>query len=179
MPRYVAFLRAINVGGRTVQMTALRDLFLSFGFSGVETFIASGNVIFDAKSTAAPAIERKIEDGLAGALGYEVAAFVRTIEEVAAAASHEAFTPEEAAGGAAFNIAFTKPALSEPARKALAALGTGVDRFQVHGSEVYWLCQVRQSDSKFTNAVLEKVAGVRSTIRTLGTIQKIAEKYRG
>lgn len=174
----MAFLRAINVGGRTVQMTVLRDLFIRLGFANVETFIASGNVIFETKSTLIPAIERRIETEIATELGYEVTTFVRTVEDVAAVANHEAFLPEEAAAGAAFNIAFTKPAIPEAAREALAALGTGVDRFHVRGAEVYWLCQVKQSESKFTNAVLEKVAGVRSTIRTLGTIQKIAEKYR-
>ena len=51
MPRYIAFLRAINVGGRhTVKMDFLRDFFESLGFSNVETFIASGNVVFDSSS---------------------------------------------------------------------------------------------------------------------------------
>jgi len=46
MTRYIAFLRAINVGGHTVKMEHLRGIFESMGFSNVETFIASGNVIF-------------------------------------------------------------------------------------------------------------------------------------
>ena len=46
MPRLFAFLRAINVGGRTIKMERLRREFEVFGFPGVETFIASGNVIF-------------------------------------------------------------------------------------------------------------------------------------
>ncbi len=45
MPKYIAFLRAINVGGHTVKMDYLRVLFETLGFSDVETFIASGNVI--------------------------------------------------------------------------------------------------------------------------------------
>ncbi|HXW01123.1 MAG TPA: DUF1697 domain-containing protein, partial [Anaerolineae bacterium] len=53
LPKYIAFLRAINVGGHTVKMDYLRRLFEEMGFSKVETFIASGNVIFEAvaKST--------------------------------------------------------------------------------------------------------------------------------
>ena len=48
MPRFVAFLLAINVGkGHVVKMDSLRRAFESLGFSKVETFIASGNVIFD------------------------------------------------------------------------------------------------------------------------------------
>ena len=50
MTRYIAFLRAINVGGRTVKMDHLRQLFADLGFAGATTFIASGNVIFASKA---------------------------------------------------------------------------------------------------------------------------------
>lgn len=64
MPRYVAFLRAINVGGRTVKMDRLREIFESLGLGDVETFIASGNVIFRSRSTKPQALEKKIERSL-------------------------------------------------------------------------------------------------------------------
>ena len=64
MPRYVAFLRAVNVGGRIVKMDALRGHFAAAGFANVETFIASGNVIFDTRAKAGPALEAKIEAAL-------------------------------------------------------------------------------------------------------------------
>jgi len=47
MLRYIAFLRAINVGGRNVSMAELRRLFQELGADQVETFIASDNVIFN------------------------------------------------------------------------------------------------------------------------------------
>ena len=62
--RYVAFLRAINVGGHTVRMEALRREFESLGATNVETFIASGNVIFDTARRNAAALERAIEEHL-------------------------------------------------------------------------------------------------------------------
>ncbi len=61
MPRFIAFLRAINVGGRTVKMDGLRRLFAALGFSSVETFIASGNVVFEATLKNARALARGIE----------------------------------------------------------------------------------------------------------------------
>ncbi len=57
MPKYVALLRAINVGGHTVKMDHLRRLFEALGFTNVETFIASGNVIFDSTSKSTKAFE--------------------------------------------------------------------------------------------------------------------------
>jgi uncharacterized protein (DUF1697 family) len=91
MPKYVAFLRAINVGGHVVKMDQLRDLFDELGFTNVETFIASGNVIFDSSSRVAKALERKIEKHLRERLGYEVATFIRSITEVAEMAGYEPF----------------------------------------------------------------------------------------
>jgi uncharacterized protein (DUF1697 family) len=47
----------------------------------------------------------------------------------------------------------------------------------VHGREVYWLCRKKQSESTFSNAVLEKTLGRASTIRGVNTIQKMVAKY--
>ena len=51
MSRYIAFLKAINVGGHNVKMDQLRKIFESMQFKNVETFIASGNVIFETESS--------------------------------------------------------------------------------------------------------------------------------
>jgi Protein of unknown function (DUF1697) len=78
MFRFIAFLRAINVGGgRTVKMQSLRQVFESLGFSRVTTFIASGNVVFETTTKKTKALERKIERALKAVLGYEVRTFVR------------------------------------------------------------------------------------------------------
>ena len=91
MPRFVAFLRAINVGGHVVKMDQLRQLFEALGFAKVETFIASGNVIFEAKSKDTNALQRRIEKHLHQALGYEVVTFLRTLEELDKVANHRPF----------------------------------------------------------------------------------------
>ena len=82
--RYIALLRAINVGGRVVKMDRLRTLFETAGFDAVETFIASGNVVFDSSRRNAGDLERTIESHLKKALGYPVATFVRSMPELSA-----------------------------------------------------------------------------------------------
>jgi len=82
MPKYIAFLRAINVGGHTVKMDHLKSLFEKIGFINVETFIASGNVVFEAKSKSVDSMKKKIESDLYKQLGYQVAAFIRSTEEL-------------------------------------------------------------------------------------------------
>jgi uncharacterized protein (DUF1697 family) len=177
MTRFIAFLRAINVGGHTVKMDHLRRLFESLGFSNVETFIASGNIVFETTSKNAQALEKKIEGTLREALGYEVATFLRTDVELAGIADYEPFPQSKLAAATAFNVIFLADPLDEKSKEKMMALRTDIDDFHIHGREVYWLCTKRQSESTFSNAVLEKTLGRPSTIRGLATVQKMAAKY--
>jgi uncharacterized protein (DUF1697 family) len=179
MPRLFAFLRAINVGGHTVAMEALRGHFEALGFKGVETFIASGNVIFESRSTDLDPMERKIESHLLKSLGYEVDTFVRTEVELAAIAKYKPFEEPRMRSAGALNVAFLAEPLEAAAKKSLMALKTEIDDFRVHGREMYWLCKKKQSESKFSNALFEKALGLRATFRGVNTVAKLAAKYVG
>jgi uncharacterized protein (DUF1697 family) len=177
MSKYIAFLRAINVGGHTVKMDALRQLFESLGFSNVETFIASGNVIFEAKAGNAKTLEKKIETCLRKELGYEVATFIRTAAELAEIAKYKPFAKSQMDAAMALNIGFLADALDDTSKQKLMTMKTDIDDFHVHGREIYWLCKKKQSDSKISNVVIEKALGIKSTLRGVSTVNKLAEKY--
>jgi uncharacterized protein (DUF1697 family) len=171
MPRYVALLRAINVGGHTVKMDQLRTLFEALGFANVSTFIASGNVLFDSPEKDAAKLEQRIEAQLGQSLGYEVATFLRTPAEIAAAAAHE---PVPRTDGDALYVTFLRTAPDAEAAARLAALGSDDDRFAVHGRELYWWTRGRLSDSRITGAQLEKAMRQPGTSRNLTTVRKLA-----
>ena len=176
--RYVALLRAINVGGRRIKMDHLRELFESLGFSNVETFIASGNVIFNSEADDARMLERKIDDHLRESLGYEVATFVRSASELAGIARYRPFDPSDlGAEGTSLYIAFLQAPPSAEAEQKLMAHRSEVDDFRVHGREVYWLCRKKMSESSFSNALLEKTLGMPATIRNATTVKRLAAKY--
>lgn len=176
MPQYIAFLRAINVGGHIVKMDALQREFESLGFSDVETFIASGNVIFSTKLTNASALEAKIENRLAASLAYDIATFLRTPAEIASIAMYKPFADRAIKSAGAFCVGFVKSPLTAQASRALAALKSDLDDFHTNGREVYWLCKVKQSESKFSNAVFERKVGMTATFRGMSTIQRLAAK---
>jgi uncharacterized protein (DUF1697 family) len=177
MPQLVAFLRAINVGGHTVTMDELRRLFADLRFGDVQTFIASGNVIFSTPARDTKALEKKIEAHLARSLGYDVATFLRTLPEVAAAATHPAFTPARISSAGAYSIGFLAAPLSVAARAAVMAQRTDIDDFHLHGREIYWLCAVGQGQSKFSNNVFERATGARVTFRGVNTVAKLAARF--
>ena len=175
--RYVAFLRAINVGGHIVRMETLRDLFTTHGLSNVETFIASGNVIFESRAAAGKLLEKAIERRLESALGYSVGTFVRTIEEVSAIGSYQPFGDAALKEARTLNIGFLKDLLNPSSMKALMGLKTEIDDFHVRGRELYWLCRKKQSESTFSNKVFERAIQGTATFRSATTITKLAAKY--
>ena len=177
MPRLIAFLRAINVGGHRVTMEELRGLFESLGLSRVETFIASGNVIFESRSRNTETLRRRIAKHLHEALGYEVATFLRTDSEVAAVARHKPFDDSKLKQAKALGVAFLAEPLPAGATKALKGMETEIDEFHAHGREVYWLCREKQSESTFSNAMFERTLRIQATFRGLKTVARLAEKY--
>lgn len=176
MPRYVAFLRAINVGGHIVKMDRLRSLCEEAGLADVSTFIASGNVLFASKKSPA-ALEALVEKTLKAALGYEVETMVRTGTELEAILSRADGVDGWAASGATLYIGLLKSAPTAAAAAKVAGLSNSIDRLAVHGRELYWRCDKSFSESTVTGPALAKALGaVALTTRNVNTIRKIAAK---
>ncbi len=174
MSRRIAFLRALNVGGHTVKMDALRALFEQLGFANVATFIASGNVLFDGDG-AAEELEARIETHLQAALGYEVATFLRTPAEVAAIANYQPFNATDLEQAFGLMVAFLKAQPDEAATERLVAYRRTSDDFAVHGREVYWLRHTQQSETNFASATLERLLRAPATVRSMTTVRKLGE----
>jgi len=167
----IAFLRAINVGGRQVAMAPLRALFESLGFTEVSTYIASGNVRFSTRGRGA-ALESKIEAALEEEFGFVVETFVRTDAELESVLDAVPFAPAEVAAAHALMIAFLKAPVSADVAAAVAALSTPNQRFRVIGRELYWLRVTRESEPKVERAVDKLLKPM--TGRNVRTIEALA-----
>lgn len=176
MPKYIAFLRAINVGNHTVKMDHLRRLFTELRFSNVETFIASGNVIFDSSSGSQSALEKKIAAHLEAQLGYKVATFIRSTAELATISNYKPFPAPELEVHTLY-IGFLPSNPNKEAVKKLSTLACETDDFHLAGRELYWLCRRTFRESNFSGALLEKILGMPATLRNVNTVRKLAAKY--
>ena len=174
MARYIAFLRAINVGGHTVKMEALKDLFSKLGFRNVETFIASGNVIFETKAAPDRTLENKIEKLLESELGYAVSTFVRTEAEIQAVSIYKPFSEELLSVAQSLNVGFLH---EPPILSSVESFRSEIDEFHVHGREVYWLCRGKQNESKFVSKPFERAIKGAVTFRSTKTVARLAAKY--
>lgn len=177
MPKYIAFLRAINVGGHVVKMDYLKNLFVEIGFENVETFIASGNVIFDFKSKNKKSIKDEIEKTLRIKLGYNVTAFIRTVNELKSIAEYNPFGVSElTAKENILYIAFLDNSSKTDLQKKILSMSNSMNEFHFNEKELYWLCRKKFSESEFSGKTLEKILQTETTIRNSTTVRKIAAK---
>jgi uncharacterized protein (DUF1697 family) len=175
--RYVAFLRGINLGKRRPPMTQLRTLFEEIGFTEVETFIASGNVIFTDQNANPSALESRIEAHLEASLGYDVATFVRSAAHVQAIAESRVFA-EDGQTGVTIQVSFLKQRLSPALARKLEAFETNYDQFRVKGSEFYWLCRGPMSESKvWTLPEIKALKLPSGTMRNITSIRKLVARH--
>lgn len=177
--RYVAFLRGINVGGRNVKKAEFVAPFEAAGFTGVETFIASGNVIATTASRARrAALETALEEALRAAFGFEVATFLRTDAEVAAVAACDPFPGVPRDESHALHVTFLRAPVPAALQKEFLAAENDEDRMAFTGSEFYWLRHGRMTDTTLPQAVVRKMSfGGEGTARNTTTIRKLAAKY--
>jgi uncharacterized protein (DUF1697 family) len=175
--RYVAFLRGLNVGGHTVKMEQLRQEFEALDFSEVSTFIASGNVLFSTDEADSATLERRIEAALHKALGYDVATFLRTEEELARIAAYRPFAEAPAYPTDTSYVVFLQTVPEAALRDRILALSNEQDLLHLHDRELYWL----RRGSLLGSAISEKdwrgaYKGALTTARNLNTVQRIAAK---
>jgi len=169
--RFIALLRAINVGGHTVRMAELRRHFEALPLADVETFIASGNVAFHARARSARKLEARIERHLRGALGYDVATFLRTVDELAAIAALQPFTAPTS------YIVFLREPPGRAAERAVLDLRNPIDDLALHGREVHWHCNTSLRDSQVSGARIETAVRGPATVRNFNTVRRLVERF--
>ena len=174
MATRIAFLRGINVGGHNVTMARLRELVAEIGVDDVETFIASGNVIFDGGRRTPKALEAAIEDKLASALGYDVATMVRTPAQLAKLVAVDVF----AGRPGTLHVVFLKRKPAAAAQHAVDALQTRRDQLHVAGTEILWSTAGGFSESDIkVESIVKALGGDPVTVRNVNTVAKLAAKY--
>jgi uncharacterized protein (DUF1697 family) len=177
MPRYGAFLRGMNVGGYRITNEELRGVFAAMGLGEVQSFRASGNVVFTGDEEEPAALTARIEAELERSLGYAVPTLLRAEEEVRAIAAARPFPAGvvEASGGK-LQVALLLARPDPGARAEMLALETEADRLALEGRELYWLPSGGITDSQLEMKTIERHLGPM-TMRTKGTIELLAERH--
>jgi uncharacterized protein (DUF1697 family) len=170
-PSHIAFLRAINVGGRFVKMDVLCDHFRALGQQQVSSFINTGNIWFSPVGDTGEAMATHLTTDLAPLLGFTSEVFVRSRAQLRATVAAASALPRPPDGDV--NILFLAAPLTAAQSAVLDALRSERDVLQVQGQELFWASTVLQSKSTLNNAVFERTLKLRTTLRRVNTLQML------
>jgi uncharacterized protein (DUF1697 family) len=169
----VAFLRAVNLGRRTVKMTRLVEVFERAEHRGAWTYINSGNVVFDASGSGA-SLERRIESALEREFGFEITTFVRTAAELQRIVD---VRPFRLASDDTYFVTFLKTRPRAATAAQLEALSNDFDTLVVRGREVHWRMRGRSTETTVTKRTWATLVGeLGSTSRNTTMLRKLAGK---
>ncbi len=170
---WVAFLRAVNLGKRTVKMARLVELFEALGYEDVWTYINSGNVVFDAAGSRAE-LEKTIGAALEKEFGFEVTTFVRSAVELQRALTA---TPFELVEGDTYFVTFLKSPPNAAVARELESLSNEMDTLVVRGRDVHWRMHGKSTDSSLKSKDWATLVGEhRSTSRNIAMLRKLVAK---
>jgi uncharacterized protein (DUF1697 family) len=173
MPAYIAMLRGINVSGhKAIKMESLRASFAKLGFRGVQTYVQSGNVIFNSAAKAAGLLE-KIEKAIQEDFSFKVPVVLKTADELADIVKRNPFLKIPDADESKLHVTFLS---NDPPKNAEALLQPHVtkpEEFHIDGRAVYLFCPNGYGRTKLTNTAIEKKFSCRATTRNWNTTKTL------
>jgi uncharacterized protein (DUF1697 family) len=174
MTRWVALLRAINVGGhKQVAMADLRDLLTQLGFVDARSLLQSGNLVFRSRARTGAQLERLLEASAAKRLALQTDFFVRTADELKAIVTHNPFSEEGKRDPGHLVVVFLKAAPVPNGVDALQEAITGPEIIRARGRQLYIVYPDGMGRSRLTNALIERKLGTRGTARNWNTVLRL------
>ena len=174
MIKHIAFLRAINVGGKKlIKMDELKKRFETLGFKNVRTYIQSGNVIFQSFTSDQNVLAKKIENLLQKNLSSVVLVFLRTVEELNAIVKFDPYQKQKFKLETKLYITFIKDGLKQKLKPPFLSPKKDVELIGGNNREIYCITPEIRGRYGFPNLFIEKEFGVKSTTRNWNTIIKV------
>jgi len=174
MARFVALLRAVNVGGRALSMTELRALAERLGLSDVATYIQSGNLLFSA-SGAHEALEARLEEAIAARFGMAVPVIVRSAGQWSRLAGSNPFPEAAEAEPGRLLLVVSKRPPAEGAEAALRARAAAGEQVRGAGDALWIHYPQGAGRTKLTPASIDRAIGSPATQRNWRTVLKLKE----
>jgi len=164
--RYVALLRGINVNGHNIiKMEPLRASFEGLGLRNVQTYVQSGNVVFEAREKAAARLSEEIAKRIHGDFGFPVAVLLKTSAELQRIIDENPFLHQVGIDQSKLHVTFLSAPAPKTAGTHLDALAVKPEQFHIHGREIYLYCPNGYGRTKLSNSAIEKKLGVEATTR--------------
>ncbi|MEA3002256.1 MAG: hypothetical protein QOH81_1044 [Sphingomonadales bacterium] len=174
MAKFVALLRAVNVGGRKLPMAELKALCGALGWEGAATYIQSGNIVFEAKGKSA-ALETALESAIEEKFGLDVPVIVRTAGEWRAIAAGNPFADAAEKEPNRVLLGLAQRRLAPGAAAAIAAKAAAGERVEAVGEALWFHYPEGVGTSKLTPSLIDRAAGSHVTARNWRTVTTLLE----
>lgn len=174
---YVAFVRAINVGGHAaVRMEDVRAAFARAGCSNVRTVIQSGNVVFESRVSRRSALTTRICQRLEPLVGKVPGVCLRTADELASILEADAFKKFSPQRDVKMYVAFLGGTPQRSPRLPLRDEKEALELLAATPSDVVIISR-KANTGRYGSpyGVVEKAFGVDATIRNSKTVSRIAQ----
>lgn len=177
MPRYVALLRGINVGGnKKVPMADLKKMLEKMGYTNVKTLLNSGNAMFDADETSAKRLRDAIESGIEKTFGFGAHTIIRSIGEIEQLIKANPFKGIKVTPATRLYVTF----LTDKPTSTLKIPYQSADKlYRILSVDDSCICSVLTvTDTKNTTdamKILEKEYGKNLTTRNWNTVEKMVQ----
>ena len=171
MPTYISILRGINVSGqKKILMADLKALYEELGFSNVQTYIQSGNVVFEYKETTPEKLQEMIFNKIQNYYGFDVPNLILTPNEIEDALNNNPYQPIEKP-----YFTFLSENPTQENIDALTAISFDNEFFELIEKVIYSHYPNGAGRAKMTLNFFEKKLKVRATSRNLNTTKKLLE----
>jgi uncharacterized protein (DUF1697 family) len=168
---YISFLRGINVGGqKKVGMGELKTLYESLGFRNVQTYVQSGNVVFEDSDTDVQKVRDEIERKIAGSFGFEVLVFIRTKEELQELVKG---TPFAGLDVSKLHVTLLSDRPADFPGAEIETVKDEAEKVSSSGREVYLFCPNGYGRTKLSNGFFERRLKVHATTRNWRTLNAL------
>jgi uncharacterized protein (DUF1697 family) len=177
MQTYISLLRAVNMTGHnSMKMKDLATLFSDLKFKKSETYIQSGNVVFEAPDELSEEeVSQIITKGIRGKFGYEIPAIIRTSAELGYILKANPYLTEEKYDPAKIAVIFLIDEVTSAQTNKMMEYNYPPDKFHIAAREIYIFCPDGFGKSKLYTNFFERKMGVTGTARNLKTINSLIE----
>lgn len=176
MIKYIALLRGINVSGqKLIKMDALRSSLDKLGYENIQTYIQSGNIVFDSPETDQKNLESQIHNNIEDTFGFDVPVIVRSKEEWTETFSNNPFINDRNEEITKLYVTILAEEPKEENFKVLQDFHSGPEEFIKVGLNLYLFYVNGAGKSKLDHNTIERKLKVKGTTRNWKTTTKLME----
>jgi len=172
----ISMLRGVNVGGhKMVKMDALCALCGSLGLRDTQTYVQSGNVIFQTEGRDLVRLRKRIEDGIEKTFGFHSDVILRTPAELRDVIARNPFASRRGIDPKRLTVTFLTSDPGKEAREKLLAMKAEPEELRIEGRELYIYYPNGMARPKLTWPIIEKTLKTSGTARNWNTVTKLIE----